>query len=431
MHLESVSILPSSNPFHSGYPTVRRLPSFRRAGAVAMVAIAFSFLLPVSLVGCGMEAAPQPPSLQLPKPIQDLIADRTGNQVHLAWSTPKENTDHLKLQGMVRLRLCRQLQAASPCETIATISAVPDKPAQYTDALPPSLTAGPARAIAYRIFGINKRGKTAGPSNVATVLAGAAPPQVRNLSAQVVERGVVLRWQPGEDLPPGTSIQIDRKSAPLKPRNGLNGPPTRPTRAKNFNPLPRSTEPVQQKLRVSLVPADKEHAATPPRRSEIDPGIALDRSAQFGREYSYTASRVIQQQVGKQTLQIANTPSAAVQVTTRDTFPPAAPSGLVAVPVSAAMNNGKAEVDLSWSANTEPDLAQYRVYRSDVTANGPMRRIGPDSASGSQTEDIVAPAFRDAQVQAGHTYLYTVTAVDASGNESHQSAEVSVTVPTS
>jgi fibronectin type 3 domain-containing protein len=42
---------------------------------------------------------------------------------------------------------------------------------------------------------------------------------------------------------------------------------------------------------------------------------------------------------------------------------------------------------------------------------------------------IVAPAFRDLHVQGGQTYTYTVTAVDASGNESRRSAEV--TVPTS
>ena len=57
-----------------------------------------------------MEAAPQPPSLDLPKTIPNLTANRTGNQVHLAWTTPSENTDHLKLKGMVQLRLCRTQQ---------------------------------------------------------------------------------------------------------------------------------------------------------------------------------------------------------------------------------------------------------------------------------------------------------------------------------
>ena len=386
--------------------------------AVASLVIAFSFLLPVLLVGCGMEAAPQPPSLQLPKPIADLSASRTGNQVQLEWNTPKENTDHLRLQGLVQMRICRQPQETSACDTIATISAVPDKPAQYTDVLPPALTAGPLRAITYRIFGINKHGRTAGPSNVATVLAGEAPPEVRNLSAQVVERGVVLRWQPVQNLPPGTSIQIDRTLVASPAATKL-------AKTQNFNPLPRSTEPTQQKLRVSLVAADAQHTAS------TDPGIALDGTALFGRQYSYTASRIIQQQVDKQTLLLAGSPSASVQVTTLDTFPPAAPAALVAVPVSAAMNNGRPEVDLSWSANTEPDLAQYRVYRRDVTQQETMQQFAPQTGSGPEAEIIVAPAFRDLHVQPGHIYSYAVTAVDASGNESPRSAEVSATIPTS
>lgn len=381
--------------------------------SVAAVSIAASSFL---LVGCGMEAAPQPPSLQLPKTIPDLTANRTGNQVHLAWTTPSENTDHLKLKGTVQLRLCRTEQAASPCEAIATVAAVPDQPATYTDVLPPALTSGPVRPISYRIFGINKHGKTAGPSNVVDILAGAAPPEVRDLSAQVVARGVVLHWRPVPNLSSDTSIQIDRTlvTPAVAPR---------PAKSKTLNPLRRSTEPVEQKLRVRLIPPDSQHTAA------TDPGIALDPTAQFGRQYIYSASRVVQQQVGQQALQLDSSQSSAVQVATRDTFPPAAPAGLVAVPVAAIMNNGTPEVDLSWSANTESDFAQYRVYRRDVTTNQPMHRIAPEPSSGPVPEMIVAPAFRDLHVQGGQTYTYTVTAVDASGNESRRSAEV--TVPTS
>jgi hypothetical protein len=225
-----------------------------------------------------------------------------------------------------------------------------------------------------------------------------------------------LHWQPVPNLPPDASIEIDRTL--VTPAAAPN-----PAKPKTFNPLPRSTEPVEQKLRVRLIPPNSQHTAA------TDPGIALDATAQFGHQYRYSASRVVQQQFGQQKLQLDSSQSPAVQVARRDTFPPAAPSGLVAVPVSAVMNNGIPEVDLSWSANTEPDLAQYRIYRSDVTGNRPMRRIGP--GGGPTAEIIVAPAYRDVHVEAGQTYTYAVTAVDISGNESRRSAEVTVTVPTS
>ena len=415
MHLEGVSIRLGSNPLRFSQLLLRRLAPLCGVAAVAAVSMgALSF----SLVGCGMEAAPQPPSLNLPKTIPNLTANRTGNQVHLDWTTPHETTDRLRLKDMVALRICRSEQAASPCETIATLSEVPAKPANYTDVLPPALTTGPARPITYRIFGLNKRGKTAGPSNVVDILAGAAPPEVRDLSAKVVERGVVLHWQPAANLPPGTSIQIERTE--LRP-----AAPPHTDRHPSFNPLPRAKEPVDQKFRIRLLPPDAQHTAA------TDPGGAIDTTAQFGREYTYRANRVIEQKAGQQTLQLESSESSAVEVATRDTFPPAPPSGLVAVPVAAVMNHGTPEVDLSWSANTESDFAEYRVYRRDVTTNQPMHRIAPEEGSGAAAEPVVAPAFRDIHVQAGQTYTYTVTAVDASGNESRRSAAVTVTVPTS
>ena len=44
-------------------------------------------------------------------------------------------------------------------------------------------------------------------------------------------------------------------------------------------------------------------------------------------------------------------------------------------------------------------------------------------------ELVKAPAYRDAQVQRGHKYFYSVSAVDLRGNESARSAEASETVP--
>lgn len=369
--------------------------------SLAGLGLAGAFLL----AGCGMAAAPQPPSLHLPRQVKDLKAERSGNTVELSWDSPKQTTDRLKLTAPVRFRICRQ-QGNSPCQTVATTTGLPDQPASYTDRLSAALATGPLRAATYRVYGLNKNDRSAGPSNAAPVLLGAAPPAIAGLTANMTERGVVLRWQKLPDLPAGTQIQLHRTLV------------LPPDATKKNSSSQLTAEPVEQTLAVATHATGNEQ------------GIALDTGVQFGRTYRYRATRVVTQQVNKQALHAASTDSNAVTIVTRDTFPPAAPVGLVAVPVSAAINGGRPEVDLSWSPNTETDLAQYRVYRREVgaqpgQANQLPQRIAPENES----EPLAAPAFRDVHVEPGRTYAYTVTAVDSSDNESAHSAEVQVAVP--
>ena len=66
--------------------------------------------------GCGTPGAPQPPSLNLPDPVENLSATRTGNQVALSWTMPKRNTDKLPLTADVAVRVCRR-EESSPCQS--------------------------------------------------------------------------------------------------------------------------------------------------------------------------------------------------------------------------------------------------------------------------------------------------------------------------
>src|SRR5262249_49607780 len=101
-----------------------------------------------------------------------------------------------------------------------------------------------------------------------------------------------------------------------------------------------------------------------------------------------------------------------------DTFPPAAPQGLIAavLPGSAPQTF---VVDLSWSINLETDLAGYRVYRSEQEGER-GRLLIPDV--------LPTPAARDDSVAPGHRYWYSVTAVDRAGNESPASNPVAVDI---
>jgi hypothetical protein len=87
---------------------------------------------------------------------------------------------------------------------------------------------------------------------------------------------------------------------------------------------------------------------------------------------------------------------------------PAVPSGLAAVP-------GNTKVTLSWTANTETDLAGY-VVRRGIVSGGPYDQVG----------FVAAPlvVFVDSTVTNGTTYYYVIRARDTKGVESGDSAEV-------
>ena len=94
-----------------------------------------------------------------------------------------------------------------------------------------------------------------------------------------------------------------------------------------------------------------------------------------------------------------------------DTTAPDAPNGLSAT-------GGDMQVSMSWSANTESDLAGYNVYRS--TTSG---------LSGSKVNAslVTGTSFTDLSVAADTTYYYSVHAVDTSFNQSTASLEATAT----
>ncbi|WP_327430336.1 PA14 domain-containing protein [Streptomyces sp. NBC_01236] len=92
-------------------------------------------------------------------------------------------------------------------------------------------------------------------------------------------------------------------------------------------------------------------------------------------------------------------------VITVDRTAPAAPTGLTA-------NSGTSGLRTGWSA--VPDAASYRVYRA-ASASGSFTKVG-------STDQV---SYLDTSAVEEVTYYYRVTALDAAGNESAQSAAVS------
>ena len=107
----------------------------------------------------------------------------------------------------------------------------------------------------------------------------------------------------------------------------------------------------------------------------------------------------------------SNQASATPDGTLPDSTPPGQPTGLGA-------SAGDGQVGLSWNANGDSDLAGYDVYRG-TSSGGPYTRLNGTLLTGT--------SYTDTGVTNGTAYFYVVTAVDLSGNNSTDSAEVSAT----
>lgn len=346
-------------------------------------------LAAAAMISCGAPGAPVPPQLELPRPVTDLRAFRKGNTVHLSWSTPTQTTEHRNLRKGGTADVCRatagSLKACGvpvarlPFQALRNATAN-QLVAGYTDQLPSSLASAPTGVFIYAVSVLNTYGRSAGLSNRVQVPAAPVLAPPLNLHAQPTAEGVQLSW--------------NSVAAPQLP----------------------SLRFIYRIYRREQGSNKEVIAGELPVTGQPSPSL-LDRSFEWQKTYYYRLAviTVIEVENGpEQNVEGDDTP--AVQVVARDVFPPATPSGLQAV------FSGPGQppfIDLVWTPNTEPDVAGYNVYRRE--GNGEWARLNSDL--------VKSPAFRDNEVSSGHTYSYSVSAVDVRANESERSQVASETRP--
>ena len=340
------------------------------------------------LAGCAQIGAPVPPSLELPKPVGDLRVARKGNKVHLSWTAPTRITDGQTIQHLGPTRICRSLQVPmTQCD--AVVGQMPPSSGnsaksstEYTDPLSPELLkAGPTALASYAVEVLNSNGRSAGLSNQLTVpLFPTLPPPLK-LAAQVMAQGVLLAWSWPDNSPPASPLEF-RLRIYRRDENGKSE---------------------SKAGEVSL-------------RDHAEPQF-LDQSLEWEHTYFYRATFVsVVSDPAKGESEVEGEDSPEVKVFVHDIFPPAAPAGLQAVFSSVGQPNF---IDLTWTPNTDAELAGYNVYR---------RQEGSQPAK-INSELAKIPTYRDRDVQPGKKYFYSVTAVDLRGNESGRSEESSESVP--
>jgi Fibronectin type III domain len=106
------------------------------------------------------------------------------------------------------------------------------------------------------------------------------------------------------------------------------------------------------------------------------------------------------------------TPPPSLPPSTSPSTPPSTPPS-----TSPSSNSSTGNATLTWTANTEPDLAGYKVYVG--TASGLYNFPGSAFLIGRVTSYTVS------NLPMGQTYFFAISAYDSAGNESVLSAETS------
>jgi hypothetical protein len=356
-------------------------------------------------MGCASPGEPVERKPPVPLAVTDLSAQQLGNSVALTFTVPTETADHKSLDQFPGVEIFRDFAPATAAPGPTAKNSPPATPLVtippvlvgnyttqgrflYVDPLKPEdFSQQRNRAAIYAVRTRVSEQKQSLPSNVAALHIDPLPEPINDLRAEVTHSGIQLSWTPPTKTPVGpvpaiASYRIYRAESE----------PAAAARA----PAPQSA-PALIKIAEAPSPA------------------YLDAQVQFGGAYSYSVRSVVE--LSGQEMESAD--SNRLTVLARDTFPPVAPQRLVVVLVPAQAGE-PAQLDLSWSISPETDLAGYNVYRSEQ-ARVPGTRLNNDL--------LPTPAFQDRNAVPGRTYLYSVTAVDRSGNESLASAAVSGTVP--
>lgn len=355
--------------------------------------------------GCGNPGTPLPPSLHIPEPVTDLSAFRTSDTVTLHWTMTRRNTERLMLKGDQRAVVCRAIEK-QPCIPVATLLVAAAEPASYDDVLPASLSTGTPHLLRYEVRLQSPKGRDAGPSNLVYAAAGAAPPALTSAKAEPTARGILIQWTgPSVATQPyahGTLIARLQRDRVLRP-----GENAKPSKLETQNGVP---QPLLQTLEApEHIPADTTQPAP------WTPDHTIDAQALLNRTYRYSVQLVERVSLGGHSLEIAGAPAQSEIVAAVDHFPPAIPTDLNAV----ANPDGRPapSIDLSWSADSDADLAGYFVYRRDAAGGTPVRITG--------NTPVQTSAWSDTTARPGVRYSYSVSAVDSTGNESARSSETS------
>jgi hypothetical protein len=374
-----------------------------RASLLGLLAAAVAAIL----TGCGAPGDPVPPSPPVPTTIADLSAHQIGDGVALNFSLPAKTIrgDRLTQPPAIEILRGELKPDGSPNpKSFHVVETVPgelaakyqseDRTQIITPVPPTENRSASGFDVVFAIRTRASRKRASADSNAVKIHIYPVPAPVAEIKSDLTETAIDLSWQPITQTAAGDPIAVTE----YRVYRGELDP-------KTYDPKITGPEVLHARFVTPLARLDRTN----------DPRYA-DKQFDFGKIYVYIV-RSVTTAAGNE---LESSDSDPLILKPADTFPPSTPQSVVA----AAVENPETtppllEVDVSWSINSEQDLAGYRVYRSE--------REGERGSLVTQ-DLLLSPAYRDTSVTSGLKYWYSVTAVDLSGNESAPAPQVAADV---
>src|SRR2546423_1478503 len=311
-------------------------------------------LITICLTGCGTPGAPLPPSLNIPKAVDDLQAVRKGESVTLTWTAPDNTTDGALIRKPGKMVIHRSTNDRSTTSVAGELALPPStKTSQartetFKDPLTEVLRSSSADFAVYTVEALSNSGKSAGPSNQMSVPLAPTPATPSAIELNTVPQGISITWQ--QVWPPENRTHLTAHYA--------------------YRIMRRQEGPNQQPVLVKELGAGNTAA------------LVIDAGIEWQKQYQYWVTPVTTWESGTLKGEVQGDDSPMAPITANDTFPPAVPTGLQAVFSGVPQ---QPFIDLTWTPNTDSDLAGYNVSRR--TEGLQLVKIN--------TEVVKTPAFRD------------------------------------
>jgi hypothetical protein len=366
------------------------------------------------VVACGKRGDPRPPVPVIPKATTDLVVTQRADQVILSWSYPSLTTAGRNLTDIRRISVFRyieELPAGGVGLNTAAIqpgdadASVPQPIALFAKI--PTLPQAQFIKLSHRVDSIEKANLTSATAGSKLVFSDKPPFRATDgrpvrVTYAVVTEGATAR---SEISNLGIIVPLPVATAPTGLAATAKAEGVVLTWAAPKTSVIGDAAPVVSGYRIYRnAPGDVLNEFATPINTPPVRGTTYTDTPPYG-EHEYRVTAVALE--GPPLLQ--SNASAPVKVTFKDLVPPPAPASITAL-IETNL------VRLLWDPVEAPDLAGYRVYRSEGV--GHDRDIKDIGTVPLVNETLTATTITDAHANLGIAYRYAVTAVDKSGNES-------------